>query len=123
MTVLTTNYTPLLGISPVKDIQWLTETQTMSWSRPSFYSQDLVGYATTYNVLVNGISIINTTDTSVELTSSLVDVSCTKFNINITASAYVYVSEEKQEVIDNTGSKLLFYIQWFLFLARIYYFY
>ena len=81
----------------------------MSWSRPSFYSQDIIGYAfadTNYNVLVDGTSIINTTDTSVELSSSLVNVSCTNFNISITASAYVYVSEEKQEVIDNTGSEL-----------------
>ena len=82
----------------------------MSWSRPSFYSQDVIGYAiaaTNYNVLVDSISIINTTDTSVKLTSSLVNVSCTKFTVSITASANVYVSEEKQEVIDNTGSKLL----------------
>ena len=81
----------------------------MSWSRPSFYSQDIIGYAlaaTNYNVLVDGISIINTTDTSVELTSSLVNVSCTKFTVSITTSLQQYMSEEKQEVIDNTGSKL-----------------
>ena len=99
----------LLGISPVEDIQWFTETQTLSWSRPSFYSQDLIGYSqsdTNYNVFVNGISIINTTDTSVELTSSLVNVSCTNFTLSITASANVYMSEEKQEIIDNTGSEL-----------------
>ena len=83
----------------------------MSWSRPSFYSQDIIGYSqsdTNYNVLVNGTSIINTTDTSVGLTSSLFNVSCTKFTVSITASLQQYVSEEKQEVIDNTGSKLLF---------------
>ena len=99
----------LLGISPVEGIQWFTETQTLSWSRPSFYSQDIIGYAladTNYNVLVDGISIINTTDTSVELTSSLVNVSCTSFTVSITASLQQYMSEEKQEVIDNTGSKL-----------------
>ena len=81
----------------------------MSWSRPSFYSQDLIGYAfadTNYNVLVDGTSIINTTGTSVELTSSLVNVSCTKFTVSITASLQQYVSEKKQEVIDNTGCKL-----------------
>ena len=99
----------LLGISPVEDIQWFTETQTLSWSRPSFYSQDLIGHAfadTNYNVLVDGISIINTTDTSVELTNSLINVSCTNFTVSITASLQQYVSEKKQEVIDNTGSKL-----------------
>ena len=98
----------------------------MSWSRPSFYSQDVEEYAvaaTNYNVLLDGISIINTTDTSVNLTSSLVNVSCTRFTVNITASLQQYVSEEKQEVIDNTGGKLLFYIQWFLFLIRLYCFY
>ena len=107
--ILTTNYV-FLGISPVESIQWLTETQTLSWSRPSFYSQDLIGHAfadTNYNVLVDGISIVNTTGTSVELSSSLVNVSCTNFTISITASANVYMSEEKQEVIDNTGSELL----------------
>ena len=74
---------------------------------------------------MDGISIISTTGTSVELSNSLVIVSCTKFNVSITASLqqYMYVSEEKQEVIDNTGSKLLFYIQWFYFLTRIYCFY
>ena len=72
-------------------------------------------------MLVDGIIVINTTDTSVELSSSLVNVSCTKFNVSITASLQQYVSsKEKQEVIDNTGSKLLFYIQWFLFCTRIY---
>ena len=66
----------------------------MSWSRPSFYSQDVIGYSqsdTNYNVLVDGISIINTTDTSVELT---INVSCTKFIVSITASAYVCVRRE-----------------------------
>ena len=102
-------YSSITGISPVEDIQWFTETQTLSWSRPSFYSHDVIGYAvadTNYNVLVDGISIINTTDTSVELTSSLVNVSCTNFTVGIAASLQQYVSEEKQEVIDNTGSKL-----------------
>ena len=55
---------------------------------------------------MDGISIINTTDTSVELTSSLVNVSCTNFTVSITASLQQYVSEEKQEIIDNTGSKI-----------------
>ena len=80
----------------------------MSWSRPSFYSQDLIGHAfadTNYNVLVDGISIINTTGISVELTTSLVNVSCA-FTVCITASLQQYVSEKKQEVFDNTGSKL-----------------
>ena len=54
---------------------------------------------------MDGISIINTTDTSVELTSSLVNVSCA-FTVSITASLQQYVSEKKHEVIDNTGSKL-----------------
>ena len=63
---------------------------------------------------MNGTSIINTTNTSVELTSSLVNVSCTKFTVSMTASLEQYVSEEKYEMIDDTGSKLLFYIQWFI---------
>ena len=115
--ILTTNYV-FLGISPVEDIKWFNDTKTMSWSRPSFYSQDVIGYSqsdTNYNVLLDGISIVNTTNTSVALTSSPVNVLCA-FTVSITASLQQYVSEEKQEVIDNTGSKLLFYIQLFYFL-------
>ena len=92
----------------------------MSWSRPFFYSKDILGYAfadTKYNVLVDGISIINTTDTSVNLTSSLVNVSCTIFIVSITASLQQYVSEEKQEVIDNTGSKLYMLLYLLLMLT------
>ena len=95
----------------------------MSWSRPSFYSQDVIGYAlaaTNYNILVDGISIINTTDTSVELTSSLVNVSCTKFTVSIIASANVYVSEKKQEVVDDTGSKLCMLILT-IYVNRLFY--
>ena len=55
---------------------------------------------------MDGTRIINTTGTSVELTSSLVHVSCINFTVSITASLQQYMSEEKQEVIDNTGSKL-----------------
>ena len=68
---------------------------------------------------MDGTSIINTTGTSVELTSSLVNVSCTNFNVSITASAYVYVSEEKQEVIDNTGSKLCM-LAYFFHINRLF---
>ena len=77
--------------------------QTLSWSPPFFSSDVPQGESLVYNVLVDGISIINTTGTSINLASN---VSCTIFTVSITASAYVYVSEEKQEVIDNTGSKL-----------------
>ena len=81
--------------------------QTLSWSPPFFSSDVPQGESLVYNVLVDGISIINTTDTSIELTNSLANVLCTNFTVSLTASAYVYMSEEKQEVIDNTGSKLL----------------
>ena len=69
---------------------------------------------------MDGISIINTTDTSVELTSSLVNVSCA-ITVCITASLQQYVSEKKQEVIDSTGSKRSVLVLITLDINRLFY--
>ena len=78
----------------------------MSWSPPSFYSKDIPqGKDTVYNVLVNGISVTNTTGTSAELNIS----SCTMgFNIIIVASVQQYQSLKKMTIENEIGSKLLF---------------
>lgn len=94
----------LLGVSSVDDIQWFTETQLLSWSPPSFSSQKL---AVIYNVLVNDISIINTTKNSVSLTNLTSNILCTIFRVSIITSDNLYKSTTN-ELIDDTGSKLVF---------------
>ena len=81
----------MLGTTPVEDIEWSTDSKTLSWKRPSFYSDDVPqGSFFTYNIIVNDISIINTTDTSVWLNISSCDI---HFNVTVITSIYQYKAE------------------------------
>ena len=94
-----------VGVSPVKNIQWFNDNQSLSWSPPSFYSNDITqGIATTYNVLVNGISVTNTTDTNAELN---VSPCATDFDVSIVALIEQYWSIKNETIENEIGSKLL----------------
>uniref|UniRef100_A0A1X7T4A4 Fibronectin type-III domain-containing protein n=1 Tax=Amphimedon queenslandica TaxID=400682 RepID=A0A1X7T4A4_AMPQE len=76
-------------VSPVEDIHWSNDDQLLSWSPPSFYSDDIpLGTVTTYNVLVNGSCYVNTTNTSVFLNQY--DSCCLELNISVVASVQQY---------------------------------
>ena len=95
-----------LGVSPVEDVQWSSESQTLSWSSPTFYSNDIPqDFIPTYRVSVNNISTISTTETSVQLNSTALNTSCTKVNVSIVATIAQYQSKMIHLIIDNTGSE------------------
>ncbi|XP_019857005.1 PREDICTED: uncharacterized protein LOC109585381 [Amphimedon queenslandica] len=89
------------GVSTVEDIQWSIALQTLSWLPPTFYSDDIpLGEKPIYNVLINGISVTNITDTSLWLNIS----SCTtEFNVSIVTSVNEYQSIAMEYSVDNNG--------------------
>ena len=82
----------------------------ISWSPPSFYSNDIPQGSdtiSTYHIQLVGDNILTatTTDTFYEF----VNVSlCNTFNVSVTASIVNYISNSVNE-INSDGSKLLLY--------------
>ena len=78
----------------------------ISWSSPSFYSNDIPqGSDTTYHIQLVGDNILTTTTT--DTFYEFVNVSlCNTFNVSVTASVGNYTSNSVN-VTDDNHSKLL----------------
>ena len=90
----------LVGVSPVENIKWHSESDLLSWSPPFFYSKESSD-AFVYVVQLDGSDIFNTTITNVYLNVS----SCAEFNVSITVHTNQYVSKENSKTSYNYGSK------------------
>lgn len=53
---------------------------------------------------MNGHSVVNTTDTSVDLNTTALDIACKEFNVNITASILQYISVTNEEYNFNNAA-------------------
>ena len=98
-----------IGISPVEDLiisSSLNNFLNISWSPPSFYSNDIPqGSIPTYHIQLVGDNILTTTTT--DTFYEFVNVSlCNTFNVSVTASVSNYISNSVNETNSN-GSKLL----------------
>ena len=98
-----------IGISPVEDLiifSSLNNFLYISWSPPSFYSNDIPqGSDPTYHIQLIGDNILNTTTT--DTFYEFVNVSlCNTFNVSVTASVDNYISNSVNGTNGNQ-SKLL----------------
>ena len=96
-----TNY--IIGVSSVENVNWNPESSILSWSPPPFHSSDTNTEDFIYHVILNGDSLLNTTNNS---TPPLNISACENFNVSITVFFGQYVSLEKSKLINDTGSKL-----------------
>ena len=95
----------IIGITPAENIEWFADSKILSWSRPSFYSIDIPqGSFFTYNILLDGISVASTTDTSVWLLN--VSSCIMEFNVSIVTSIYYYTAQIRKRIpnIANTSN-------------------
>ena len=92
-----------------------TNIPFITWSPPSFYSDDIPqGSITTYHVYVQNnkgaiIADDNTTDTLYQLPSNLT-VDCNSYNASVTAFIKQYSSHNKTITKENTGSNIILII-------------
>ena len=113
-----------LGISSVNHLEInFTNNPSITWSPPSFYSDDIPqGSITTYHVIVKSkdgsiIADDNTTDTFYELPSNLT-VDCNSYNVSVTAFIEQYSSPVTNATKENTGSKIILMIYYYNILLH-----
>ena len=112
----------LIGISPVEDLiisSSLNNFLYISWSPPSFYSNDIPqGSYHTYHIQLVGDNILTatTTDTFYEF----VNVSlCNTFNVSVTASVGNYISNSVNVTNDNHSKLLIIFVIKLITLAYL----
>lgn len=91
-----------IGVSSVENINWNPELSILSWSPPPFYSSDNDINYFVYHILLNGDSLINTTNNSIQLNISV----CEQYSISITVFVGEYISPKNSFLIYNIESKL-----------------
>ena len=104
-------YNISLGISSVDNLDLdFTSSPTLTWSPPSFYSDDIPqGSVTRYHVYVKSkdgsvIVDVNTTDTFYQLPSNL--TVCGSYNVSLKAFVKQYSSLLTKFTKQITGSKI-----------------
>ena len=109
-----------LGITFINNLDInFNNNPSITWSPPSFYSYDIPqGSIKTYHVYVhnkNGFVIvdINTTDTFYQLHSNFTDY-CIFYNVSITAFIEQYSSPATNATKENTGSKIILIIYYYI---------
>ena len=96
-----------IGVSQVVNVQWHSGPSLLTWSPPSFYSNGSSNHTEfLYDILLNGVYMINTINTSVYLNISTCDV---LFNVSITVYTDQYVSQENDQIYFNSGSNYCSY--------------
>ncbi|XP_019857015.1 PREDICTED: uncharacterized protein LOC109585389 isoform X2 [Amphimedon queenslandica] len=95
----------ILGITSVEDVNLSNDAgvRVLSWSPPSFFSKDILQKEKpVYNILVNGASIVNTTNTSVSLNNLSVISNCSPtILIDIITSVGNYRSSKNETFRNN----------------------
>ena len=103
-----------IGVSPVVNVEWHSDSNLLTWSPPLFYSNGSSSHADFfYYILLNGADMINdTTNTSAYLNIS----NCAFFTISIIVHTDQYVSQENNQTYFDSGSKYSFYKDILLYL-------
>ena len=113
-----------LGISSVEDLNLnFTNIPFITWSPPSFYSNDIPqGSITTYHVCVESqdgsvIADVNTTDTFYQLPSNL-SIDCNSYNVSVIAFIVQYSSLTATISKQSTESKIILIIYYYNILLH-----
>ena len=96
----------IIGVSPVVNVQWHSDSNSLTWSPPLFYYNGSSNHTEfVYYILLNGLDMINTTNTSAYLNIS----NCALFNVSITVYTDHFTSQKNNQIYFDYGSKYSFY--------------